>query len=208
MEAAPDEVLASARITEAVDSGRGEWSDTLRALYGVTIEHFGGRTTAELDPEQSFDPQTRTAMDWVEKYGLSRSTLIAETSKDEARQVLRDGLAEGKSIPQIAKGIERHYEERGKQRSRVAAITEIVSSSNFGAITAARQSGVAVSKQWMDAGDQRVRFSHEQADGQTVPLGEPFIVSGFELDFPGDPSLGIPPDLVIGCRCSLAFNIS
>lgn len=200
-------MLASAAITEAVDAGRGEWGGALRGLYAVTIEHFGNRTMRELDSEQSFDPQTRAAMDWIEKHGLERSTLLTDTSKEEAKKVLRDGLAEGRGIPEMAREIEKHYEDRAKQRAKTTAITEIVSSSNLGSITAARQSGVAKTKQWLDASDNRVRESHEEADGQEVPLNEAFIVGGFELDFPGDPSPGIPPSLVISCRCSVAFGI-
>jgi len=40
--------------------------------------------------------------------------------------------------------------------------------------------------------------------GKTVRLDKPFSVEGSELMRPGDPQA--PPDLVIGCRCHLAFS--
>jgi hypothetical protein len=49
--------------------------------------------------------------------------------------------------------------------------------------------------------DSRTRETHRLADGQRVALGQPFIVGGFELAFPGDPDG--PPQEVIQCRCTM-----
>lgn len=54
---------------------------------------------------------------------------------------------------------------------------------------------------WISTDDQRTRHSHEEAEGQRVPVGSPFIVGGFELRFPGDPSG--PPQETIQCRCTM-----
>lgn len=47
--------------------------------------------------------------------------------------------------------------------------------------------------------DTRTRPTHRVAEGQRVPVGQPFIVGGFPMMFPGDP-LG-PPQERINCRC-------
>ena len=54
---------------------------------------------------------------------------------------------------------------------------------------------------WETMRDEKVRGSHALADGQTVPINEPFTVGGYKLMFPCDDSLGAPPDEVLGCRC-------
>lgn len=56
-------------------------------------------------------------------------------------------------------------------------------------------------KTWVTMGDSRVRIWHQQANFQTVPVGEPFIVHGESLMYPGDMSLGASLDNVSGCRC-------
>ena len=54
-------------------------------------------------------------------------------------------------------------------------------------------------KRWVTRRDDRVRPTHAAADGQTVLVGEPFIVGGWALMFPGDPVA--PLVETAGCRC-------
>lgn len=54
---------------------------------------------------------------------------------------------------------------------------------------------------WVSMRDERVRVSHWEADGQTVPINEPFIINGYKMMFPLDDSMGAPIDEIINCRC-------
>lgn len=54
---------------------------------------------------------------------------------------------------------------------------------------------------WVSMRDEYVRVNHWYADGQTVPVNEPFIVGGYKMMFPLDDSLGAPIDEIINCRC-------
>ena len=54
---------------------------------------------------------------------------------------------------------------------------------------------------WVSMRDERVRINHRHADGQTVPVNEPFIVGGYKMMFPLDDSLGAPIEEIINCRC-------
>jgi len=61
-------------------------------------------------------------------------------------------------------------------------------------------------KEWNTVGDSRVRIIHRRANGQRVPLNEPYIVNGQRLMYPGDNSRGATADNTIHCRCA-AFYI-
>lgn len=61
-------------------------------------------------------------------------------------------------------------------------------------------------KRWDSRGDSIVRPSHVLADGQVVPVNQPFIVGGERLMFPGDRSLGASTKNVINCRCSAVYD--
>lgn len=54
-------------------------------------------------------------------------------------------------------------------------------------------------KMWVARHDKRVRSTHSDADGQVVPVGEPFLVGGYAMMHPGDRSA--PPGETINCRC-------
>lgn len=56
-------------------------------------------------------------------------------------------------------------------------------------------------KRWVSRDDDRVRESHMIADGQTVPIQQPFRVGMGYMMYPGDP-MGLPQETV-GCRCEL-----
>jgi hypothetical protein len=56
-------------------------------------------------------------------------------------------------------------------------------------------------KRWVTRHDAKVRETHFAAEGQTVPLEEPFTVGGYPLMYPGE--RGAPPALVINCRCTM-----
>lgn len=60
-----------------------------------------------------------------------------------------------------------------------------------------------LTKSWMATADSRTRQSHLAAHRRyadhPIPIGEPFIVGGAELMFPGDPNG--PAEETIHCRC-------
>ena len=58
-------------------------------------------------------------------------------------------------------------------------------------------------KQWHTIMDGRERDTHAIANGQTVPIDQPFIVGGFRMMFPRDMTYGAPLREIINCRCSI-----
>lgn len=79
---------------------------------------------------------------------------------------------------------------------------------NFGALAASMraqmQLQIQLMKRWSARDDSAVRPGHKRADGQTVPVNQPFIVNMEALMAPGDPS-GSPSN-VINCRCKPIFS--
>lgn len=118
------------------------------------------------------------------------------------------GVNMGESIPKLAARIDETLSTTGtprwQNRAVVVARTEAIGALNAGrhdAFTAlAEQTGEELERVWLSTSDARTRPSHREADQQRAPMGASFMVGGFALMFPGDPSG--PPQEVIQCRCT------
>ena len=86
-------------------------------------------------------------------------------------------------------------------KARRIARTEAHGARETGQLAAAKQmeqlEGSKFYKRWLDTNDDRTRPTHNLADGQMVRIGEKFMVGGFYLDVPGDPTG--PPQEIIQC---------
>lgn len=81
---------------------------------------------------------------------------------------------------------------RMEARTAVTGLDGIISTERM------RQASVP-QKRWVTRRDERVRVAHADADGQTVPVDQPFTVGGYPMMYPGDRSA--PARLVVNCRC-------
>lgn len=72
------------------------------------------------------------------------------------------------------------------------------------AFRAQARDGIPRDKTWVSRDDDRVRPTHNVADGQIRPIAVPFIVGGFPMMYPKDPSA--PADLVVNCRCGMRIS--
>lgn len=66
-----------------------------------------------------------------------------------------------------------------------------------------------VSKVWLTVGDNKVRDTHAQMNGQVRPFMQPFqSPSGALMQEPGDTTLGAGPAETFNCRCSVTYQIT
>jgi SPP1 gp7 family putative phage head morphogenesis protein len=115
------------------------------------------------------------------------------------------GYAEGLAQDGVADMIRAAIPSMSSYRAGVIARTETHGAANFGAMEAARETGVALRREWVSAEDERTRDSHVAANGQIVGMDEPFAVGDALLMYPGDPDG--PPEETINCRCAIAFVV-
>lgn len=83
-------------------------------------------------------------------------------------------------------------------------VTASVMASNGAAEEVLGMTGAAGTATW-NCAFFNSRESHQQADGQTVPIGQPFTIGGSECSYPGDPSL--PDEELINCNCWLTYEV-
>lgn len=123
-------------------------------------------------------------------------------------QIIDSATVNGATIPDVTAQVEQLFADtdvtKWKNRARTVARTEVVGAYNGGlhdAFTMLAESDPDTEyvKRWLATEDSRTRPDHVEADGQVVPFASPFIVGGYQMMHPHDPTA--PAKEVVNCRC-------
>lgn len=190
------EGLNEALLAIAIDAGRAMRADL----------KLGPGPEERREFEILFGTLFDSVLGFVQDQGARAVKYVDETTKAQVATEVLEGVEAGEGAYQIRDRIETLYlDQIIPNRSEVIARTESVKAYNFGAYTAARGSGLKLSKSWIATRDDRTREAHIRADGQTVALEARFDVGGDRLEYPGDPSGR--PENIIQCRCAVAYEV-
>lgn len=122
--------------------------------------------------------------------------------KKAVTQELSRGLASSMHWLDIARNIESRSKIGYSNAARIARTEghRIQNAAKLDAMTAAKQAGADVVKQWDATLDGSTRKSHRKLDGQIREIDEPFEVDGHKAMAPG--KFGRPEE-DINCRCAV-----
>jgi len=194
------------------------WQDGFTPLVGAVALDVGNYWAGRLGRELVVD--TVFPSEWLRTYTLVFADPISRTTGDAIRAILEQAADEGWSIPQMqtrmglvfeqwmaggvsAEDFDFLSERMPPYRTENIARTETTRAASASADRTYRQWGVA-RREWIPTNDDRTRDSHAAADGQIKPMDEPFIIGGYQMNYPGDMSLGAPLSEVAECRCTIA----
>lgn len=136
--------------------------------------------------------------------------LVGELGADTVASVgatLTTGANLGEGIVDLSKRVRDTFDSSDRQADLIARF-EVVGGANEAAVAQAGEAqdllGVPLTKAWLSAQDERVRPTHEEADGQEVGLDDAFEVGADLLMYPGDPDGSA--EEILGCRCTCIFS--
>jgi len=219
------ELLAQYRTAAtAVASGRkppkiGDRLDTaVSALMRDSYEQLGRRTATAIREAAGragkraveMDPAFEAALNRYIRINSARKVKdVNAATKARIARLIQIGIDEGMSQTDVAISIREAGLIDSAFRSNVIARTESHAAANAGSYESALESDVVKEKEWISAEDERTRDGSDSEFDHTnvanVPMDEPFIVSGEELMFPGDPN-GSAGN-VINCRCTIGYVV-
>ncbi len=128
--------------------------------------------------------------------------------EQHVQSVVLQSILQGESLEQTAKRFTQLTEMNYRQSVRYAR-TATTGAQNAGRVDGykrAEKLGVDMKQVWLATLDSRTRHEHRVLDGQEVDVGEPFIMDGFKLKYPGDPAA--PAHLLFNCRCTVIAKVN
>lgn len=133
----------------------------------------------------------------------SRLSTIGSAIREQVNETVQSGYENGWSVDRTAKAIVAKVDDVTPGRAAALARTDLNAIANGSSVAMAREVG-ADSKTWLATEDEHTRETHAEADGQTVPIDQPFTVGGEQCDYPGDPDLS--DEESFNCRCSVIYG--
>lgn len=138
-------------------------------------------------------------------------------SKRKINNVITQGVLQGKSLDDVAKGLETVVGMEWNSAVRNAR-TAMTGAQNAGRIDSYRDAtllGINIQKQWMATLDERTRESHQMLDGESRPIEEPFsngLMYPANADLPKSikvdgHKVSPTPAEVYNCRCTLVADL-
>lgn len=124
-------------------------------------------------------------------------------NRQHITEAVTKGILLGDPIPEIAKRLQgvANMGYNAAVRSARTATTVAECAGRTETYKRAQKMGIQLKQMWVATLDGKTRHEHRQADRQMVDIGEPFIVGGVEMDYPGDPKA--PGHLIYNCRCTV-----
>ena len=193
----PDGVIAAALEGVEDEAWRKAFADAI-----ADVEFEAAVSTAD-GFGVTFDLADPDALDAITRRVTELADDVTSTTEGKIRDLVRDGIADGKTLREVADAITSEVGPLGTktaaQRAATIARTETIGAMNEGDNIGAKAGG-CTTKEWLSAGDAHVRESH-LIDGEKVAIDEAFSNG---LAYPGDPA-GMP-DEVINCRCVCLYE--
>ena len=148
---------------------------------------------ALLAPQEDFT-DSKSIQKRIQKRAELFAGTTTKTTLEKLDATLAEGIAQAEGIKDLMNRVESVFDEFSVYRTELIARTEATAANNEGALEGFRQSGVANAKEWVNAGDLRVREEHQNGvgvGGEIIPLDKKFTNG---LSYPNEPN----------CRCVIA----
>lgn len=152
-------------------------------LRGLNV----GLPEAGLDPQVSPDPRS---LRFARRNNARAVQRVGQDMRDEIVDGVQTALRDGRRQEAVEQAIADSFDGEA-WRVPVIGRTELNRAHNWARMSAWRKSNVVRAKEWLTAGDERVRTSHANIHGERVPKGRAF-------------SIGVQaPPAGPNCRCTL-----
>ena len=182
----------------------------ITTIFAETLDKFMpeyiGYYLTQTDRELKLTQVTKRTTAWVRSWSEELGEIMQLNSHKEIERILEKGLEDGQGMAEFTRAILESDIRDEYYKARRVAVTEVLTAHRVAQQEAFMQSPAVSEKMWKHTGEYRnePRQNHVDMDGQRVPKGEPYELTGadgatYSPMEPGDTSL--PPEERINCHC-------
>jgi HK97 family phage portal protein len=195
-----DKVAAAADADVIIEDLEPIWHHQMQAWGQDALDETGIETT--------FDMRDPAIEKHLREFGGDRiQNMVNETTRQQLRDAMAEGVANGEGIEDIAARVNAVFDEADATRAELIARTEVLRSSNFAALEGYIQSGVVPQKEWLATPDEYVREEHAAlGESGPIPVEDDFTYGEFSGPAPGQLRDGSGKDsaaMNCNCRCTV-----
>lgn len=137
----------------------------------------------------------------IDERTFKASEYTMERLQGDVLSKIQEGIKEGQALEKTTESLKTEFVDMTQSQLQRISRTETHSTYNQAKYETMLQSQAVKGKRWLASGLSNMRDWHDEADGQTVYVEEPFNVMDEELMYPGDPAGS--PENVINCACTI-----
>lgn len=170
---------------------------SMRKQQELTLGDAAKQLFSEIGKDDPYTMPPEKVLAFV-KQRENRLSGVPADIHEKIKAALDEGINAGESTAQLSDRIRAAFNGLSRDRATMIAQTETSAAYGYSRDVAMKAAGVSY-KRWLTSGNSNVRAAHADANGQTVPVDDPFIVGGELLQHPGDNTASAGN--TINCHC-------
>ncbi len=196
-------LLVKAAIGE-IKSAKINWSQVKEKIRFILLHHSKEAANAEAEyvkRQYRLDGKIVEAVlaTWAASRAVKFSRLAVQRAEEELTTLISASASAGLTVDQLIDELKIYFDGKKTYETKRFAESEMAAASSMGRVEAFKSSTSVAGLQWVTAGDERVRSSHQEAESQVVPVGGLFHL-GSGVVTPG-PGMSGNPEEDVNCRC-------
>lgn len=185
-----------------MESWNGKFTNAGAPIIGDVLTANARAAISDLPFEFTFNPVDPRVTNYVNQRSVLYSQKINNTTYESLRTELIEGLSGKETVTQMVDRVHSVYDKAKGYRTDMIARTEVIGSSNYGALEGWWQTGKVQGKEWLATPDAATRDSHVAMDGEVQPVYSMFSNG---LMYPGDFNGDLAE--IANCRCTIIPRI-
>ena len=205
------EILLKANAEAALIVNKGQinvFAESYNFASYMTEKQFGGVVSFNLFNDAAVTRLMKKKPKMLPKWKVDEEKDY-KWNRQKVENTITQGIIQGSTIDEMTDALVDNLCTMNDNKMRTLARTAMNGAQNAGKkeqMEDAEDEGIEVKKKWVATLDNRTRDTHQDLDGQEVPVKDPFVVYDqkgirYEIDYPGDPNADAC--MVYNCRCTM-----